>query len=845
MIKISTPISSYLYYTENGQIVGLWHGQLPEVWNLQSAVTERHFNALAEGIDPLTGEALIRHQRPHEYTAKNGEIRLTREHLQGYDLTFSAPKSVSLVALVNEDSSARRAHTIAVDVALAELQPFVQAHRGGNHLPETTGNWAVAVFEHETARPVRGYAAPQLHSHAVLFNVTQTADGRIRPLSSRELYRSQQYATTVYRSTLAHELVAAGYEIYRGKYGQPEIAGYSQEQLDAASPRTKQIQEHIGGELHKRKFAALATREKKTTAQEQQQQPIVVRQTQPRERVVSRPTVAVDYAVARNIERSAVIDERVVLRDALARSMGEHTVSEIRAEVNRRVESGELLLRSHSVSRRFTTPEMVKLERQNIAMMLEGQGQAKPLAAADIRRDVEHYAVPNVYQRAAIEQILSNRDVVQAFSGDAGVGKTTALGVIRDLAEREGYQVRGLAPVSSAVQELQKVGIDAMTLQQHLTHDKKPEGVNLFVLDESSLTSTTQMHTFLKRLNGEDRVLLVGDSKQHDGVEAGRPFKQLQDAGISITSLEHIVRQQEPALREVVERLAKGDIHQAINLLDTQGRVHEVPNLNDRYQAIADEYLKAPERTLVVSPDNKSRVELNQEIHSALMVHGHVQKDEHPTSVLVNRQELTSPDKQWAQMYQVDDILRHTRGSKGVKPGTYARVVNVHAEKNEITVQRDGGAIVSYDPRRLSGVTVYREVSRDFAVGDRVQFTAPDRRRSIANRNLATIEKIDAQGIELKLGERSITIAPNERKHLEYGYTMTSYSSQSKSVDMVIANFDTARLGPTLLNQQTAYVALSRGREDIRIYTDDREALVPALSREVKHETAIEQGQTI
>ena len=133
----------------------------------------------------------------------------------------------------------------ACGTALDEMEKYVQARIGGNVPAQTTGAWAVAKFEHDSSRPVEGYAAPQLHTHAVVFNVTETADGNTRALQPQELYKTQQYATAVYRSELAARLQGMGYEIERGEHGQPEIKGYTREYLEASSPRRQQIKEHM------------------------------------------------------------------------------------------------------------------------------------------------------------------------------------------------------------------------------------------------------------------------------------------------------------------------------------------------------------------------------------------------------------------------------------------------------------------------------------------------------------------------------------------------------------------------------------------------------------------------
>lgn len=228
------------YYTQGDQIRGEWHGRLAEQWGLHGEVREEHFGRLSEGQHPITGEQLVRHQTAREYVNRQGEKVTPMEHRAGWDATFSAPKSVSLTALVGGDERAREAHRESVGVALDELERQVQARIGGNLPAETTGKWVAAKFEHDSARPVDGYAAPQLHTHVVFFNLTQTEDGEACALQPRELYKTQQYATAVYRSELAARLKVLGYETERGKSGQPEIKGYSEEYLAASSPRRRQ-----------------------------------------------------------------------------------------------------------------------------------------------------------------------------------------------------------------------------------------------------------------------------------------------------------------------------------------------------------------------------------------------------------------------------------------------------------------------------------------------------------------------------------------------------------------------------------------------------------------------------
>jgi ATP-dependent exoDNAse (exonuclease V) alpha subunit len=168
----------------------------------------------------------------------------------------------------------------------------------------------------------------------------------------------------------------------------------------------------------------------------------------------------------------------------------------------------------------------------------------------------------------------------------------------------------------------------------------------------------------------------------------------------------------------------------------------------------------------------------------------------------------------------------------------------VAAHENRITVMRHSGERVTYDPRRLHGVTLYRETDRAFAVGDRVQFTAPDHTHQVANRELATLEQVDILGrfhLRLESG-RSITLAVDAHPHLDYGYAVTSHSGQGQTADRVLVHVDTARGHEALVNRRLAYVAVSRGRFDAQIYTDDATRLGQALNRDVGKSAALDMG---
>ena len=564
------------YWSQRGVIAGEWQGRLAGQFSLAGAVSAEDFAKLSEGQHPQTGEQLVRQRTSYKYQDADGKTVKTMEHRAGWDATFSAPKSVSLTALVGGDERVREAHRESVRVALDQLERYTQARIGGNHAPETTGKFIAAKFEHDTARPVDGYVAPQLHTHGVVFNVTERENGQPRAIQPQSLFASQQFATAIYQSELTYKLRQLGYEITTGRSGAPEIKGYTQEYLDASSPRSQQIRQHLErtGRSGKEaaEIAAHSTRDRKEihspvevmaahrklAADFGHQAETVVRAAHERLQYQEKPSNTVDrvresltFSRDKNFEREAVVDERALIRDGLRRGMGEITHDQVRAHFDARLASGEFQIveRPQSVpSRQFTTATTIQAEHEILRRMCDGQNQVEPvlsrlqtIAVADRHEHLNHA------QKSVVEDVLSSPDRIQGIQGFAGAGKTTTLTVIRSAAESQGYQVEGLAPTSRAAKQLEQTGVHAGTLQGFLARgqntERNPEQKRFFFIDESSLASTNQMREFLTRLGTQDRVLLIGDTRQHQGVEAGRPFEQLQEAGMRTARLDEIIRQ--------------------------------------------------------------------------------------------------------------------------------------------------------------------------------------------------------------------------------------------------------------------------------------------------------------
>jgi ATP-dependent exoDNAse (exonuclease V) alpha subunit len=448
-----------------------------------------------------------------------------------------------------------------------------------------------------------------------------------------------------------------------------------------------------------------------------------------------------------------------------------------------------------------------------------------------------------------VEDVLSSPDRIQGIQGFAGAGKTSTLTVIRSAAETQGHQVEGFAPTSRAARQLNEASIKAGTLQGFLARTENSdlaERKHFYLVDESSLASTNQLREFLSRLGPNDRVLLIGDIRQHQGVEAGRPFEQLQEAGMRTARLDEIVRQKDQALKSAVELLATGQVSAALDALQQQGRVREIPNTEERVRAIAKSYVESPENTLIVSPDNASRRELNVAVRQELKANGSLAPEDHALRVLVQRQDMTGAERTWASHYEIDDVVRYARGSKvvGFGAGAYALVVAINPGANQLTVEKPNHELATYDPRRLTGVSVYREMERELSIGDRIQFTAPDKSLGVANRDLATIDAIHPDGrVSARLdNNRQIEFNASEHPHFDHGYAVTSHSSQGLTAERVLVHADTS-VHPDLLNSRFAYVSISRASGDATLFTDDMAKLGPQLGADVSKSSALEINQ--
>ena len=469
---------------------------------------------------------------------------------------------------------------------------------------------------------------------------------------------------------------------------------------------------------------------------------------------------AIRHATAHATERDATPDRRELETFTLQHAMGRAVLDGVRGAIEIQRRNGELIdltLNHRCPIGAFTTPEMAALERDNVVLMHEAWGKAEMIATTE---QVNGWAKRRGLaedQIVVAETTLSSRDWLSAIEGRAGAAKTTTVGAIRELAQEQGYFVRGFGPTSGSVKALTEAGLIARTVSSVLESSQvEKQRKELWIVDESSLLATRQVNRLLHlaKQTGVERVVFVGDVRQHHAIEAGRPLYQMRQAGMTTASLTVIRRQRDPELRHAVELAAAGKLGETISSLSEQQRITAIAPPADRYWAIAEDYLRshqAGQTTLVVSPAIEERSELNQVIRNLLVERGAIVREGVELRTLSSL-DLTRAQRAHARHYAVRDVIRFRRGSAklDIAPGEYLIVEASDTKRNLLRLRTEAGESIAYKPGQLRGVEVFRAESRTIAVSDRIQFRAPDRMLGIANGEFGTVIAIDSDQARLR-----------------------------------------------------------------------------------------------
>ena len=431
-------------------------------------------------------------------------------------------------------------------------------------------------------------------------------------------------------------------------------------------------------------------------------------------------------------------------------------------------------------------------------------------------------------QRSAAELIVTTDNRVIGVQGYAGTGKSHMLDTAKGMIEQQGYEVRALAPYGSQVKALRELGVEANTLASFLkAQDKRIDSRTVLVIDEAGVVPARQMDQVLKIAEKAGaRVVLMGDTAQTKAIEAGRPFDQLQAAGMATAKMDEIQRQKDPQLKAAVEHAAKGETKAS---LDKISSIVEIEQAGDRRAAIAADYMKLTpverEKSIIVSGTNEARREINQMVREGLATAGKgIQFD------TLIRRDTTQAERRFSKYYRVGDVIQPERDypKSGLKRGELYKIEDT-GPGNRLVVTSDKGERLSINPMQHTKLSVYQPERAELAPGDKVRITRNDARLDVANGDRFTVERVTPGEVTLRGGNRSIKLQTDKPLHVDYAYATTVHSSQGLTANRVLIDAQTKSLTTA---KDVYYVAISRARNEARIYTDSARELPKAIARE-------------
>ncbi|MFM5953324.1 MAG: MobF family relaxase [Novosphingobium sp.] len=880
-ISSSAQASSYYeaddYYADGGLSPSEWQGDGAKELGLVGEVERDAFRELLDGKLP-DGQQLG--------TTRDGKL----EHRPGWDVTMSAPKSVSIMAEVAGDRRLVGAHDRAVKSALA----FAERHAAATRIREDgrverhqTGNLVVASFRHDTSRA----QDPQLHTHNVIMNMTRDAAGNWRSLEPRALYQLQKAIGAIYRQELAFGVRALGYEIEVGKESLFEIKGVTPDVIRAFSERAAQVEVRLAergqtretASAEEKQIAALDTRQAKQAADRSElvkewratadaagfgkaaRQNLVERAEMAANEADHRPLLAaqgefsarqaVAFAAENLGERQSVFSAADLEKEAGRFALGKATAEQIDNAITRASCDGALVPRTY-LDRRgaefagFTTAANVDNERRLLRAEVEGRCAVAPIlsvaqaAKAVARAELQSDHRWNTGQRDAARVLLASVSRVTALQGYAGTAKTTTvIAAYAKEAQAKGLSVRPLAPTASAARTLgDALGMRGDTVARHLAANPQGTRGGVWIVDEASMLSARDMASLLvlgAKTNA--RIVLVGDVKQLGSVGAGAAFAQLQSAGMQTAKLDEIVRQANTATKDAVRASIEGDARKALAALDRGGgTIIESADRADRFAAMAKAYaaLDASERarTLVIEPSREGRDALTADIRTELTKAGALVGPAITMQGLVSKG-LSRAEALDPASYTRGDMVRFMRdyADKGISRTETYHIERIDPSKAAISLKAEDGRDIDWRLRQWGAgkVQAFSVQPLELKAGDRIQFTRNDRELGRINGGRGTVTAIDGQSrsatIRNPRGQtQTLSLDTARDQHIRHAYVETAHAAQGRTADHVMIHADSK--ATNLVDQKSFYVSLSRARESVAIYTNDRAKLVSAIN---------------
>lgn len=829
------------YYLNGQELKGVFLGRIAERLGIAGEADKRSFDALCENLNPATLERLT--------------LRNVKDRTVGYDLNFHAPKSVSALHVLSKDTHILDVFQEAVRETMGDIEADskTRVRKRGKDTDRDTGELVWGEFIHQTARPVDGSAPdPHLHAHCVTFNVTyDKVEKQYKAGQFGDIKRDMPYYQARFHKRLADKLIDLGYKVRRTKTAF-EIVGVPQAVIDLFSKRTDAIgrvakelgvtdakeKDKLGARTRGKKQKGLTMAELKKDWRrqiialgmedgEQGRDPLRYNPAPP-DAVTARECV--DHALTHSFERASVMQDRRVLESAYRHALGRNgaTIHQITGQFRR---DGRVISVKDGSRMLCTTREVLAEEKRLVRLARAGKGRFAPLydRLPAIKLDGQ--------QKNAVGNILTSTDQTNIIMGRSGTGKTTLTKELVRLIEKMGKSVFLAAPTSQAARGvLRSEGFkDAETVAKLLASPELQEKIKngVLIMDEAGLLGVKDMLAVLELAERQNaRVILCGDTRQHASVVRGDALHILHTvAGITPANVSKIFRQKKRDYREAVQALSDGDAKTAFAKLESMGAIREI-NPAHPYDGLVNDYVAALQKGktgLVVSPTHREGENVTAAIRHKLREVGLIGKKEVMLPRLVNLS-LTEAEKADTRNYEPGQVLQFGQNREGIKRGSRWTVAAV--KKKILTLESDNGKTVKFQLDRVGDFEVYQKKDMPVSTGDRLRITRNGfdaENNRLNNGQMLDVVSVDKNTIILRHPDGKLNYSlPVDFGHLAHAHCVTSHASQGKTVDHVFIAQPTATFPATDLKQ--FYVSVSRGRESVHIYTDDKAALLKHAS---------------
>jgi conjugative relaxase-like TrwC/TraI family protein len=771
------------YALAQGEAEGRWAGKGSSRLSLDGkAVTEADLRSLLSGNNP-EGQPLVKKGWDKDKKA--------HRHTPGWDLTFSAPKDVSIIWSSADEALRAKieaAQERAVQDALDQLQNHSARSRTGAGGKESIASEIVAgLFQHSSNREKE----PQLHTHAIVTNVAYGEDGIWRTLDSRHIYKDQRAISAVYKASLAHSIRLLGFKVERTA-DSFSITGVPEKVKALQSTRSRAVDDELASQGLTRQAASrelkesivLKTRKSKTShhhaeaARDFQRWAlenaeagftrdsiggIQSAQTMPsKEATPQRTLQQVSLDAMQKVTESRSVFEKVHLHSEIAEAfIGKGSYEDIKGSIHQAHTSLEMktLLSDPSGRDKYSTRSMMAIEKRvHDVIRARADEGFHMIPQKNVDKIVKkHFPTIAPEQRVALDAATGSRSGVTLIQGVAGAGKSFTMAAVRQVFEENSYRVQGLSPTNKAARELSRstgnmpansIESFLFRLQAGTVHLTRKD---ILIIDEAGMAGSKRFDRLMQQAQAAGaKIILLGDAKQIQPIEAGQMFGEMHRR-FGRSELKQVIRQTDREEAEAYLRLRNGtkpkDFEETLSYLSGKGRHYMGADSESTIRKVVED-------ALTYQTANPGKDSL----------------------IIASRNE------------SVDRINRMVREE--------------HKESGRL---KDSKEYALKDGRLL-----------DLAVGDQIIFTANLKPAGIYNSDLATVSRINGTRITaLRSDQKEVHFDLNNFQGVSHGYAITSHKSQASTVDRSFVYAD----GP-FMDKEKVYVSLTRGREGNRLYSD-------------------------